>query len=63
MEARDQQYEEKVERPYDSENAAAWQETAQEQLDKARKWVRSNPLPALGIALATGFVVGKVFRR
>ena len=40
-----------------------WKQRAQEGLLAARAWVRENPLPAIGIAVATGFVVGRIFRR
>lgn len=38
-------------------------ESAERQIARARIWIRQNPLPALGIALASGFVVGRVLRR
>jgi len=41
----------------------SWQDVAQQQLAVVRTWVRQNPLPALGIALASGFVVGRMMRR
>lgn len=33
-----------------------------EAVQRARVWVIGNPFAALGIAVATGFVVGRVFR-
>jgi ElaB/YqjD/DUF883 family membrane-anchored ribosome-binding protein len=36
---------------------------AQLRLESARKWIQANPVPALGIALAAGFVAGRVVRR
>lgn len=36
---------------------------ASERIEVARSWIQQNPLPALGIALAAGFVVGRIVRR
>lgn len=44
-------------------DAAHWRDQALLRLEDARTWVRANPLPALGIAVATGFVVGRMVRR
>lgn len=40
-----------------------WQVRARQRYEHARAWVRENPLPAIGIAVATGFVAGRIFRR
>jgi ElaB/YqjD/DUF883 family membrane-anchored ribosome-binding protein len=36
---------------------------AQLRLQSARRWIQANPVPALGIALAAGFVAGRIVRR
>ena len=40
-----------------------WQVRARERFELARAWVQDNPLPAIGIAVAAGFVAGRMFRR
>ncbi len=42
---------------------AEWKQLAHDRYLLARAWVRDNPVPAIGIAVATGFVVGRIFRR
>lgn len=39
-----------------------WRETAQQMGDQAREWVTTHPFAALGIAVATGFAVGRLVR-
>lgn len=40
-----------------------WRETAQDLSEQAREWVTTHPFAALGIAVATGFAVGRLVRR
>ena len=40
-----------------------WKRRAQRRYAHARAWVRDHPVPAIGIAIATGFVAGRIFRR
>ncbi len=47
----------------DVDSLADLKDRAAERIEVARSWIRQNPLPALGIALATGFVIGRIMRR
>ncbi len=46
-----------------AEHLADLKERASERIEFARSWIQQNPVPALGIALAAGFVVGRIVRR
>lgn len=41
----------------------AWLEDAGQMAARARAWAVSNPFAAIGIALAAGFMVGRIARR
>lgn len=47
----------------DADSLADLKDRASERIELARSWIQQNPLPALGIALATGFVIGRIVRR
>lgn len=40
-----------------------WRDVAEARMDQVREWARANPIAAVGIALGTGFVIGRMFRR
>ena len=47
----------------EGDSLADLKDRAAERIELARSWIQENPLPALGIALATGFVIGRIVRR
>ena len=49
--------------PWDSGHGAPWLDEAQRMAERARDWVMDNPLAAVGVALTTGFLVGRIARR
>jgi ElaB/YqjD/DUF883 family membrane-anchored ribosome-binding protein len=46
-----------------SERRAWTSEEARRLLERGHEWVQEHPFAALGIAAATGFIVGRVVRR
>lgn len=36
---------------------------AQEAIDRSSTWIRQNPAAAVGIAIASGFLVGRMIRK
>jgi ElaB/YqjD/DUF883 family membrane-anchored ribosome-binding protein len=49
--------------PHIEDEGDSWQTQAYDRYLRARMWVQDNPMQALGIAVATGFVAGRVFRK
>lgn len=45
------------------DDGPAWLDDAGRMAERARAWAVSNPFAAIGIALAAGFMVGRVARR
>ena len=51
------------EHPWGDHDGPAWLDDAQRMAQRARVWVIGNPFAAMGVALAAGFLVGRVARR
>lgn len=48
---------------YPDANANDWQHNVQDFAHEARIWIADHPFAALGVAVAAGFLVGRIKRR
>lgn len=63
MEVAEPLNDELIDEPRDIIPSTDWRALAEERLQLVRQWTKDNPVAALGIALGTGFVVGRMLRR